>query len=87
MSVSQTFGATVSLKARPPRSMRGAVQTRAWLMRGTVQLAALRAPSRAAIPAVFTLGTAALTRTTGQASCCVSAASASAARLLLRTDM
>ena len=85
MNLSQTFGAMVSLKTRPLRSMRGAVQARAWLMRGAVHSAALRAPSRAAIPAVFALGTTALTMTIGQASCCVSAASAT--RSLLRTDM
>ena len=45
----------MSLKARPLRSILGAVQARAWLIRGAVHSAALRAPSRAAIPVVFAL--------------------------------
>src|SRR6266496_2511773 len=80
----------VSLIARPLRSMRGAVQARAPLTRGAAHAAALLAPCCTASPAVFAIGTAVLTRTAGRASCCMrprmSAASASDARFLLRTD-
>jgi len=69
------------------------VDERLPLTRGAAHVAALRAPTRAAIPPVFAIGTAARATTVTQASCSmrprVSAGSASASgtRFLLRTDI
>jgi hypothetical protein len=95
VSVSEIFGAMVSLITRPLRSMRGAVQARAPVTRGAAHVAALWAPPLAAIPAVFATGTAALARTIDRASSCMRArassasasASTSASRFLLKTDI